>query len=174
MTHGSVQGTLMARSDRVAFLTMPASGGTGNQWRRMQGFTGFGTSKNPMEYSRQYVDEPYEQTDVTGFSPSIGFGFDKYNGNDVHDYLAEIIDNENVGTAAVVEIVVVDFTQEGTGANTYTAWSRPYAVVTSTEGDSMDAFTYSGDLRNKGARTMGQAVVAADGLSLTSWTPDAA
>ena len=45
---------------------------------RMKGFTELSGSKNPTEYSRQYVDEIFESTDVTGYSPSWSFAFDDY------------------------------------------------------------------------------------------------
>jgi len=164
-------GTLQLRSDIVAYLAIPDSTVTpgGYRYLRMQGFTSFSISKNPSEYARQYVDEQQEQTDVTGYSPSIAFGFDKYVGNEVHDYLAEIIDNEVVGTAAVVQILTIDMTRDGTTEDN--AFIRPYAVIADTEGDSMDAYTYSGNLRTKGTVAWGKADVSADGLTATNWTP---
>lgn len=160
-------GNLQLRSEVVAFLGIPTGTGVERTYKRMQGFTAFSVAKNPSEYSRQYVDEQFEQTDVTGFSPSIGFGFDKYVGNEVHDYLAEIIDNEMVGTDAVVHVLTVDLTK---GADEDNAVLRPYSVIADTEGDSMDAYTYSGNLRVKGTRDIGKAVVSADGLTAT-YTP---
>ena len=47
-------------------------------FNRMRGFTTLSGSKNSIEYSRQYVDEEFETTDVVGFSPSVDFGFDQY------------------------------------------------------------------------------------------------
>jgi len=159
----NMDGTLQLRSDVLAFLEIPDDGGT-PIYKRMQGFTGFSVSKNPKEYSRQYVDESQEQTDIVGYSPSIEFGFDKYVGNAVHDYIAEIIDNEIIGTAAVVKILLIDTTKEATENN---AALRPYAVVGDSEGDSMDAYTYSGTFAVKGTREMGKAVISADGLTAT-------
>lgn len=164
-----MDGTLQLRSDKVAFLGIPKEGGQAGEkeYKRMQGFTSFSVSKNPKEYSRQYVDESQEQTDVTGYSPSIEFGFDRYTGNDVHDFLGEIIDNEIIGTPAVVDILIVDMSKdEATEEN---AQLRPYAVIADTEGDSMDAYTYSGTFAVKGDKTWGKAVVSADGLTAT-WT----
>ncbi len=159
-----MDGTLQLRSDKVAFLGMPKEGGTAGEkvYKRMQGFTSFSVSKNPKEYSRQYVDESQEQTDVTGYSPSIDFGFDKYDGNGVHDYLAKLIDNETIGTEAVVEILLVDTTK-----TTNNAQLRPYAVIANTEGESMDAYTYSGNFKVKGSKTWGTATVSNDGITAT-------
>lgn len=158
----TMDGTLQLRSDIVAFLQIPAEGVP--TYKRMQGFTSFSVSKNPREYSRQYVDESQEQTDVTGYSPSIEFGFDKYAGNPVHDYIAEIIDNEIIGTAAVISILLVDLTKDGAADN---AQLRPYAVIANTEGDGTDAYTYSGTFAVKGSRQWGKAVVSEDGLTAT-------
>ena len=159
-----LKGTLKIRSDMLPFLWIPDDSPEGGTYHRMQGFTGFSVSKNPAEYSRQYVDESQEQTDVTGFSPSIAYGFDRYIGNEVHDFLAEIIDNELLGTAAVVNILVVDTTRPAGEDN---AVLRPYAVIADTEGDQMDAYTYSGNFRVKGTKTWGTSVVSEDGLTAT-------
>ncbi len=164
-----MEGKLLARSGVVAFMALPQA--TGDPiYKRMQGFTSLGTSKNPKEYARQYVDEEFEQTDVTGFSPSIAFGFDRYDGNDVHDFLIEIIDNDLIGNDAVVQILSVDLSKPSGMEN---ASLRPYAVISDSEGDSMDAYTYSGNFRVKGTKEKGTAVVSADGLTAT-YTPTTA
>ena len=170
MAEAQMVGNLMMRSDLVAFLAIPQGNTGAYTYKRMQGFTGFSISRNPSEYSRQYVDESFEQTDVTGYSPSIGFGFDRHVGNEVHDYLAEIIDNEVIGTDAVVQILTVDITKDSTAEDN--AWIRPYSVIADTEGDSTDAYTYSGTFRVKGNRVLGRSVISQDGLVAT-WTPGA-
>ena len=162
-----MQGRLQERSDVVAFLELP--NGATPTYRRMKGFTGLSISKNPRTYARQYVDETQEQTDVVGYSSGISFGYDKYVGDDVHDYISEIIDNEVIGTDAVVNILMVDITIES-GRNT---WLRPFAVIADSEGDSMDAYTYSGTFAVKGDKTWGRATVSSDGMTAT-WAPDAA
>ena len=63
--------TLVKRSDKVSFLGCINKGS--ETFNRMRGFTSLSGSKNPSEYSRQYVDEEFETTDVTGYSPSIDF-----------------------------------------------------------------------------------------------------
>jgi hypothetical protein len=163
-----MDGVLQIRSEVLAFLGIPDDTVPGQRiFRRMQGFTVLSTSKNPLEYSRQYVDEPMEQSDVTGYSPSIAFGYDRYVGNLVHDYMSEIIDNELIGSAAVVWLLSVDSTKEAGEDN---AVLRPYSLIADTEGDQLNAYTHSGNLRVKGTKTWGEAVIAADGLTAT-FTP---
>lgn len=139
-----MKGTLKKRSDKVAFLEVD------EVLTRMEGFTTFSQSKNPTEYSRRYVDQDFENTDVTGYSPQIGFGFDQYEGNDVHDHIVSILDNEKLGNEAIVTICVVDVTDG-------TAIKREWTVVGDSEGDSMDAYTYSGNFRVKGEKVFGTA-----------------
>ena len=132
---------LVQRADKVAFMKVK------DKFERMQGFTGMSTSKNPKEYTRQYVDELFETTDVVGISASIEFAFDQFVGNPVHDKLTEMIDNEVVGTDAVVEIMVVDFTKKGKAEGEFQARARKYSVIPNTEGGSLDAYTYEGTFR---------------------------
>ena len=94
--------TLVKRSDKVAFFGNVSSGT--ETFNRMRGFTTLSQSKNPKEYSRQYVDEEFETTDVTGYSPSYDFGFDQYKDDPVHDEMVEILDDEKTGTVKLVEI----------------------------------------------------------------------
>lgn len=140
-------GTAMKkRSDVVAFY------GIGEKYHRMRGFTEAATSKNPKEYSRQYVDEDGEQTDVVGYSPSMSYNFDSYTGNEVHEDIASIADNEDVGLAAVRTILIVDMTAAGSTEGSFKAIKRDFAVIPDTEGDGTDAYTYSGNLKAKGPK----------------------
>ena len=151
---------LVKRSDKVSFFGN-VSNGT-ETFNRMRGFTTMSGSKNPMEYSRQYVDEEFETTDVTGYSPSIEFGFDQYSGDAVHDEMVEILDSEKTGTAARRNIVTVDFSQPGESEGSYKAVKREYAIIGDAEGDSMDAYTYSGTFRSTGKRIEGTATLNTD------------
>ncbi|MBQ3181135.1 MAG: hypothetical protein IJB50_00005, partial [Clostridia bacterium] len=77
-------GKLVQRHEKVAYYGIKDE--TGNVvYHRMCGFTKMDTSKNPIEYTRRYIDESFEQTDVVAFSPSVSFSFDRYNGDPVHD-----------------------------------------------------------------------------------------
>lgn len=155
---------LVKRSDKVSFLGCLADGS--ETFNRMRGFTTLSGSKNPTEYSRRYVDEEFETTDVTGYSPSLDFGFDQYNGDVVHEEMVEILDNEKLGTEARRNIVTVDFSQEA-GEGSYKAVKREYAIIGDAEGDSMDAYTYSGTFRSTGKRIVGTATVDETGAVAT-------
>jgi hypothetical protein len=147
--------TLVKRSDKLAF--MQVSG----EYKRMTGFTVLTTNKNPKEYTRQYVDEDFENTDVTGYSPSIDFTLDQYTDNAVHDALVSLLNNEELGTAAIVSLLVVDKADE-VSTGIYNAIQRDYAVIGGTEGDSMDAYTYTGTFKVKGTKVTGTATLNAD------------
>ena len=156
--------TLIKRSDKVSFLGCLE--GSTETFNRMRGFTTLSGSKNSIEYSRQYVDEEFETTDVVGFSPSMDFGFDQYTDDAAHEEMVEILDGEYTGTEARRNIVTVDFSQPTTGGK-YKATKREYAVIGDSEGDSMEAYTYSGTFKATGKRIVGEATVSADGTTLT-------
>ena len=147
---------LKKRSDKKAFFGLIDNGTT--TYTRMKFFTELSTSKNAQEYSRQYVDEVSERTDVTGYSPSISFGFDDNTGNDVLADIANIIDNELTGTDAQREIISVDFTQPSGGG--FVAYKRTYAVIADSEGGDMDAYTYSGNFNSVSDIVKGVATIA--------------
>ena len=150
--------TLIKRSDKVSFLG--CLDGSTETFNRMRGFTTLSGAKNPIEYSRQYVDEEFETTDVVGFSPSIDFGFDQYTDDAVHEEMVEILDGEYTGTEARRNIVTVDFSQPVQGGG-YKAVKREYAIIGDAEGDSMDAYTYSGTFKSTGKRIEGTATLNA-------------
>ena len=132
---------------------------------RMTKFTEISKSKNPTEYSRTYVDEDGEVTDVTGYSEEISYAFDLHTGNLVHQKIVDITDNEKVGNDALVQILQVDFTKQvGEG---YEARLRTYSVVPDTEGDSTDAYTYSGSFKKNNNMTIGVATMNADNTVAT-------
>lgn len=155
---------LIKRSDKVSFLGCISEGT--ETFNRMRGFTTLSGAKNPTEYSRRYVDEEFETTDVTGYSPSLDFGFDQYSGDPVHDEMVKILDGEALGTEARRNIVTVDFSQEA-GEGSYKAVKREYAIIGDAEGDSMDAYTYSGTFRSTGKRIVGTATVDETGAVAT-------
>lgn len=158
---------LVSRSDKKAFWGVVSSSST--TYTRMRGFTDFSGSKNPKEYSRQYVDEKHEQTDVVGYSPSWSFGFDEYTDDAVLQDIAQLMDNEVVGSDAVREIVFVDFSKpEGTSTITYPAVKRSFSVIGDSEGSGTDAYTYSGNLKVKSEAVTGTASIATP----TGGTPD--
>lgn len=151
---------LVIRSKKVAFMET-----NDGDFVRMKGFTALATNKNPEEYTRKYVDEDSERTDVVGMSVSMDYEFDLFEDNPVHQKIVSISDEERLGDDAVVNIVVVDFTKkEGEG---YVATKRPFAVIPETEGDSDEAYTYSGTLRVNGNRVKGIAISDDNWLTCT-------
>ena len=156
-------GKLVTRNKKVAFMNVSTTGVA--NFLRMTKFTEISKSKNPTEYSRTYVDEDGEVTDVTGYSEEIRYAFDLHTGNLVHQKIVDITDNEKVGNDALVQILQVDFTKQvGEG---YEARLRTYSVVPDTEGDSTDAYTYSGSFKKNNNMTIGVATMNADNTVAT-------
>lgn len=160
------EGDILNRADKVAFMGLTDKADTFN---RMHGFTDMGKSSNPSEYSRRYVDERTERSDVTGYAPEIGYGFDQTKGDKVQQVIVDITDDEVTGKK--VTIVTVDFSQEGTGPNSYVARKREYSVIPDSDGDSTDAYTYSGSFKAAGDIVKGTAT-STDDWETCSFTPD--
>lgn len=158
-------GKLIGRHEKVAYYGVPDAEGNVT-YHRMCGFTKMDTSKNPVEYSRRYIDESFEQTDVVAISPSIAFTFDRYAGNPVHDDIIKISDNEILGTDAVRSIVLVDVSQRDV-VGKCPAILRDFSVMVETEGNSTDAYTLSGTMSTKGEKVFGEAEISADAKTLT-------
>ena len=157
---------LVKRSGKVAYMNVGTTGTS--SFQRMRKFTEISKSKNPTEYSRSYVDEDGEVTDVTGYSEEISYAFDLYQGNAVHEKIVDITDNEKTGDDALVKILTVDFSKAVSGGTDgYEARLRTYAVIPDTEGDSTDAYTYSGTFRKNSGFTIGTATISEDGKTAT-------
>ena len=144
------------RADIVNFMNT----GTASEpvYTRMQGFTEGGKSLNSSTYDRRYIDEKTERSTVTGYSTEIAYNFDRIDGNAIHEKLANIHDNEIVGE--VVQILTVN-------TKNNEARLRNYSVIPDADGDSTDAYTYSGNFHADGEITQGTATVSADGLTAT-------
>ncbi len=147
---------LIKRADKKAFWGVPGEGEA--TFTRMRGFTELSGSKNPIEYSRQYVDEQFESTDVIGYSPSWSFAFDEFTNDAVLTDIVDILDGEKLGTDAQREIVFVDFSKAVGGG--FKAVKRTFAVIGDSEADGSEAYTYSGNLRVVGSRVDGVATIA--------------
>lgn len=157
---------LVTRNKKVAFMNVSTTAIP--NFLRMRKFTDISKSKNAQEYSRSYVDEDGEVTDVTGYSEEISYAFDQYEGNLVHQKLVNITDEELKGDEALVDILIVDFTQpSGSG---YKARLRTYSVVPDTEGDATEAYTYSGTFKKNSTMTKGIATLNSDN-TIASFTP---
>ena len=157
--------TLVKRSQKVAFYGVPGTDGEVT-YHRMTGFTEMSKSANPKEYTRQYIDEEFERSDIIGYNPTFSYSFDQYDGNAVHADIASISDEEKTGTDAVREIVIVDLTKAETEGSC-AAVKRNFAVIPNTEGDSTDAYTYSGNLKATGTRAVGSATSDDEWLTIT-------
>lgn len=153
--------TIVARHKKVAFFGVIGSSGT-ESFLRMPKFTQLSQSKNPIEHNRQYVDEPFQETDIIGCSPSISYAFDLHRNCEVQEDIVNITDSELIGDDAVRNIVIVDL-DEGT------AIKRAYAVIPSTEGDNINVYTYSGTFKCKGEKILGTAT-SSDGWQTITFT----
>ena len=159
------------RSDKLAFYGVKS--GSTTTYYRMKGFTDISGSKNPKEYTRQYVDEEFEQSDVVGYSPSFSYGFDQHKGNEVHNDIIKIHDDELVHGDAVRSIIFVDLTTEAVDGTDKTADAkmRDFAVIADSEGGSLDAYTYTGTLKVKGEKVNGTATSNDDWQTCTFAEP---
>ena len=135
-------GNLVTRPKKLAFWQLPDG-----SFQRMEGFTDLSYSQNPKEYSRQYVDEEFERTDIVGYAPSISYSFDRYTGNEVLEDIVKITENEYIGDLMKRTIVTVDLS---TSSAVSPAKMRDYAVIPDSNGDTTDCLTYSGNFKAKG------------------------
>lgn len=153
------------RSDIKAFYGV--GGSEPASFVRMRGFTDASTSKNPIEYTAHYVDEPNETSAVTGYSPSMAFTFDRFAGNAVHDDIVEMFDNEVLGSDAERYIVIVDFSKPADNGG-YHAIKRKFAVIGDSEGSGVESMQYSGNFKTAGTSVHGIAQISAP----SDGTPD--
>lgn len=154
---------IVKRSDKVAFLEVPSITGEGAGVNyRMKGFKSLSKKRNPKEYTRQYVDEAFETTDIVGISISQDFEFDQVKDSPLHDYLVDIIENEKLGSDAMVNIVQVDFSKVPTVAGTYPAVKRAFALIADSDGDGVEAYTYTGSFKVAGNKVEGTATTTDD------------
>lgn len=129
---------LVGRHKRLAFMEIDG------KLTRMTGFTSLSEGKEAKEYSRQYVDEATERTDVVGYATSVDYEFDRYTNDPVCERLSTIADDELVGTAAQVDVVSVDIFTVNESKQAI-ARKRTYSVIPDTTGDGTDALIYSGN-----------------------------
>ena len=149
---------MVKRCEKLAFMKVDGT------YHRMTNFTEISVGKNPKEYTRQYVDEEFERSSVVGYSTSVNYSFDYDNENEVHAVIKKITDGELLADDAVVEIVMVDITDTEAKNN---GISRMWSVIPESEGDSLDAYTYSGSFRANGAATEIKAVSADNWKTIT-------
>ena len=148
------------RNEKVNFMEV-ANG----EFNRMKFFTAMGEEKNPMEYSRQYVDEAYERVDVVGISSGVSFSMDQRTNDEVHEIIVDIFEKEKLGDDATVTILSVDFTKPielTEGGVAYKAKKRDFSVIPGSEGGEAEVYSYEGTFRAKGATIDGIAVFDSD------------
>ncbi|NBI08061.1 hypothetical protein [Senegalia massiliensis] len=143
---------LVKRSQKLSFME-----GTSGTFNRMKAFTAFSKSKNPKEYTRQYVDLDQETTDVVAISTSVEFNFDQMENDEVHSKLVDIIDGEKIGADAIVTLLSVDLSKPGATADSFVATKRDFVLVPGTEGDKLEAYSYGGTFKVKGQKITGEA-----------------
>ena len=146
---------MVKRSDKKAFYGVIS--GENTVFTRMKHFTEISISKNPKEYSRQYVDESQERTDVVGYSPSMSYNFDDFTGDAVLEDIVGITNGELLGTDAQREIVQVDFARPSDGG--FYAVKRTFAVIADSEGGETDNYTYSGTFKCVSSKVVGVATI---------------
>ena len=157
-------GQIIRRSQRVAFMNTGTT--EAPVYTRMTGFTSLAYSKNSKEYTRHYVDEVSERSDVVGYAPSIAYAFDRHTENAVHEKIARIHDEELLGNDAHVEILTVDLFTAGE-SGVCDAVKRTYAVIPDKDGDGTDALVVSGTFKSVSEIGKLKATVAGDGLTST-------
>lgn len=141
-------------------VTVTSQGTSTVTYYRMKKFTSLNQNKNPQEYSRKYVDEPTQRTDVTGYAPQIDYGFDKHNDDPVLVDIVGITNGEAVGNDAIRTLILVD-------VETGEAYKRDYAVIPGSEGDDANVYTYSGSFKANGASVKGKATSADEWQTVT-------
>lgn len=139
---------LVSRSEYLSFMDTGTSDSPAFNLMG-EGFTSLSESKNPKEYSRQYINESTERTDVVGYAPSIAYSLDTYTNNPVIAKICKVTDEELRGTDAQVDIVSVN-TYETASAGAYPAYKRRYAIIPDGKGDGTDALVYTGNFRAVG------------------------
>lgn len=152
---------MIKRSDKLAFIG--ATSENAGTFTRLKGFTELSMSKNPKEYSRQYVDEEAERTDIIGYAPELSYAFDEFEDDNGQKIITEITNKELIGDAAKVDIVIVDLSRESGSSGAFEAVKRTFSVMPDSEGGSTDAYTYSGTLKANGEKVFGTATSGADG-----------
>ncbi len=157
---------LVIRSQWAAY--MKCGTGESKTYNLMgEGFTDLAESKNPQEYSRHYVHEKSERSDVTGYSPSLSYSMDYYDNDPVCAEIRNITDQEMVGTDAQREIVLVDLFDGTEGS--FTAYQRTFSIIPDGKGSGTDALIYTGTIKAAGDLVKGKF-----NTTTSTFTPDKA
>ena len=157
---------IVKRCQRVAFMNTDTTGSS-PKYERMTKFSSLTNSKGPKEYSRQYVDQEFEESDVVGYAPSMSYSFDRHTNTPVHETIAKVHDGELTGSDTLVDIVVIDLFKPGVEENTFEATKRTWAIIPDGDGDGTDALVYTGTFKSKSEKEIGTATLSPDGKTLT-------
>lgn len=163
-------GTIVPRHKMLSFYgvtttttdstTTPPTVTTTTTYHRMKYFTQLSKNKNPQEYSRKYVDEATQRTDVTGYATQIDYGFDKHRNDPVLTDIVGITNDELLGADAVRDIIDVD-------VETGIAYKRSYTVSPGSEGDDANIYKYGGSFKANGEQVKGTATSSDDWQTVT-------
>ena len=110
-----------------------------------EGFTSFPESKNPAEYTRKYICDQTERSDVIGYAPSIEYSTDCISGDPVVAEILYVHDNELVGSDTHRDVVNVNRWKEKEGK--CPAKMRTYAIIPNQKADGTDALVYTGTMK---------------------------
>ena len=158
------------RAGKVLFYRLPSdSPEDQGVFHRMTNFTQAVTTKNPKEYTRQYVDEESQRVDVVGYASSTAYAFDLDPDNPVHQDLVAITDQEKIGPEAVRELVLADLTGDLSSGEA-PAVRRSCSVLPDEEGDGFEAYCYTGSFKANGEKVFGTAQ-SSDGWQTLTFTP---
>ena len=154
---------MLSRNKKLAFIEVYNDDGDVG-YERLTGFTEFTVNLNPKEYSRKYVDEVGERSEVVSYQPTISYRFDREANNSAQQVFVEAADFECVGDEATVTIAIVDLSKPATGGAEVVL--RNYIIVPDTEGDDANMYTYSGTMKACGSKTYKRGMSNDDWMTL--------
>lgn len=140
---------LVKRADLKSYMDVAEAGAPNPSYALIgEGFTSLSESKNPKEYSRQYIHEYTERTDVVGYAPALAYNVDVHTNNAVIAKIVKVTDEELTGSDAKVSIVTVNC-YEGT-ETARPAFKRDYNIIPDGKADGVEALVYTGNLKAGG------------------------
>lgn len=143
------------------------------KYYRLYGFTELSETANPQEYTRKYIDEARERTDIVGMTKTSSFNLDYHEGDLVHADIKNMYDKELTGTNTEREFIAVELfkdvkytetptlqakeTKTGETKTGKRAILRKYTVIISDSGGE-EAVTFAGSFNVSGDRIEGVAI----------------
>lgn len=144
-----------------------------DKYYRLYGFTELSETANPQEYTRKYIDEARERTDIVGMTKTSSFNLDYHEGDLVHADIKNMYDKELTGTNTEREFIAVELfkdvkytetptlqakeTKTGETKTGKRAILRKYTVIISDSGGE-EAVTFAGSFNVSGDRIEGIAI----------------